>query len=486
MICPNCHNQVNKKDSYCPHCGAELKPTINQIKNTWTSSKERKAIKNFVKKKTLKPLIGAHFFIIFLIFLIYFIDTLILENINISDGARLFMGLATIFLTFFLLLFGGIGLFGVALDISRGQKLKLIDIYKKSVTISHKILITLFLGLYIIIRIITVIAFILPLPFIIKLGVIICLIFILPIITAVVIRLMDSNVPKKEKKASYLWNEAIIIIKGHRVEYYGLIFSFLFWILIEISSIIGALIFILAKNVQLSLICLIIFAITYIIFTPYFASSLVNLYRFWLNEEKFETAKPGINNGTIIFAVSAFIIIVILSVNMLIDWLPKSKLGDKILYYIENIDYNLKATEFTVGENKNKITFKIPKNYKLTKDSNYEYAYLEGEGYADYHYRDTTYFTIEENYQNSIESAKRTQNEKCSYNYEEFTLNINNKDVKAFTVEEKCEQYTLDYTFEARLFYPINKNSNVEIWITNYKKPYTKDELKNFVDIKNN
>ena len=34
---------------------------------------------------------------------------------------------------------------------------------------------------------------------------------------------------------------------------------------------------------------------------------------------------------------------------MLIDWLPKSKLGDKILYYIENIDYNLKATEFTVG-----------------------------------------------------------------------------------------------------------------------------------------
>ena len=65
MICPNCNNQVNKKDSYCPHCGAELKPTINQIKNTWTSSKERKAIKNFVKKKTLKPLIGAHFFIIF-------------------------------------------------------------------------------------------------------------------------------------------------------------------------------------------------------------------------------------------------------------------------------------------------------------------------------------------------------------------------------------------------------------------------------------
>ena len=59
MICPNCHNQVTKKDSYCPHCGAELKPTINQIKNAWTSSKERKAIKNFVKKKTLKPLIGA-------------------------------------------------------------------------------------------------------------------------------------------------------------------------------------------------------------------------------------------------------------------------------------------------------------------------------------------------------------------------------------------------------------------------------------------
>ena len=34
------------------------------------------------------------------------------------------------------------------------------------------------------------------------------------------------------------------------------------------------------------------------------------------------------------------------------------------------------------------------------------------------------------------------------------------------------------------MYYPINNKSSIEIWISNYDKPYKKEELKKFIDIK--
>ena len=219
-------------------------------------------------------------------------------------------------------------------------------------------------------------------------------------------------------------------------------------------------------------------------FIPYIIGSLVNLYREWLGEETFDYKKQGLNNGSIIITVSSIILIIIIFTSMLIPWLPKSKLGDQILYYIENFEYDLKAKEFTIGEEKNIVTFNIPKGYKLTKDSTSTSVDIENEDYINYRYQDNSYTKIEEYYQNDIEYEKEKMKDRCQYDYEEFTLSINNKEIKAFSVEEKCENTTLDYNYTARIYYPINNKSSIEIWIDNYDKPYKQEELKKFLNIK--
>ena len=483
MRCPNCNFETNKKDIYCSNCGAEINPLKNQIKNAWEDSKQRKGIKAFVRKNILKKLICANLFIILSIFLIYVVDYILLEYLNIENITIILVPL-TIILTFSLYIFGTIGIFALALDISRGKKFKILDIYKKSFKASHKMLMVLLLAIYIILKIAIIVMYILPISLIFKLALIVCFILVLPIFTTTIIKLMDSNISKKEKKISILWNESIYLIKGHRVEYYGLLLSFTPYIILYIVSSFLLISSVILMNIILLIISLLTLIVVYIIFIPYFAGSLVNLYREWLNEESFDYKKQGLNNGTIIIVVSAIILIIIIFTNMLIKFLPKSKLGDQILYYIDNFEYDLKAKEFTLGEGKNTITFNIPKGYKLTKDSDLTFANIENEDYIKYRYQDNTYINIEETYQHDIEFEKERMQDNCKYSYEEFTLSINNKEIKAFSIEEECKNTTLHYNYNARIYYPINDKSSIEIWINNYDKPYKKEELKKFISIK--
>ena len=483
MKCPNCNFEINKKDIYCSNCGAEIHPLKNQIKHAWKDSSQRKGIKAFVRKNTLKKLICANIFIITSIILVYVIDFILLEFLNLENLSS-FLAAITIIITFLLYVFGTIGIFALALDISRKQEFKLLDIYIKPFKISHKMLIVFLLTLYIILRLVIIVMYILPISFIFKLSLIVCFILVLPIFTTTLIKLMDSTIPKEDKKVSTLWNESIYLIRGHRVEYYGLLLSFMPYIIVYLLSLILLIISFVGMNIILLIISLFILVLLYVIFIPYLTSSLVNLYRKWLEEETFEYKKHGINNGTIIIVVSVIILIIVIFVNMIITWLPKSKLGNQIMYYIENIDYDLKAKDFTLGKGKNTITFNIPKGYKLTKDSNSSSADIGNEDYIHYRYQDNSYMKIDEYYQNDIEYEKEKMKDNCQYDYEEFTLSINNKEIKAFSVEEKCKDTTLDYNYTAKIYYPINDESSIEIWINNYSKPYKNQELKKFIDIK--
>lgn len=483
MRCPNCNFEINKKDIYCPNCGAEINPLKNQIKNAWKDSKQRKGIKTFVRKNTLKKLICANIFVILSIFLVYGIDYILLEYLKLENITSI-LAILTIILTFVLYILGTIGMFSLALDVSRGKEFKILNIYKNSFKVSHKMLIILLLAIYIILRIVIVIMYILPISVIFKLALIVCLILVLPIFTTTIIQLMDSNITKDNKKISTLWNESIYIIRGHRIEYYGLLLSFAPYIILYLLTSLLLIAAIIINNIFILIISLLLLVASYIIFIPYIISSLVNLYREWLNEETFESEKQGINNGVIIVVVSVIALILLILSNMLTTWLPKSTLGDQILYYIENFEYDLKAKEFTIGEGKNIVTFNIPKGYKLTKDSTSTSVDIENEDYINYRYQDNSYMKIEEYYQNDIEYEKEKMKDSCQYDYEEFTLSINNKEIKAFSVEEKCENTTLDYNYTARIYYPINNKSSIEIWIDNYDKPYKQEELKKFLNIK--
>lgn len=58
------------------------------------------------------------------------------------------------------------------------------------------------------------------------------------------------------------------------------------------------------------------------------------------------------------------------------------------------------------------------------------------------------------------------------------------KEINPFSVEEKCKNNTLNYNYMARIYYPINNKSSIEIWINNYDKPNKKRRIKKIVDIK--
>ena len=378
------------------------------------------------------------------------------------------------------MIFGNIGIFGVALDVSRGNPLEVTDTYKKSFKIAHKIILILFMAIYIVLRIVCQFIIFIPKLFILKLFVLGCFIYILPIITTMIITLMDDKYTGKKKiPLRDLWNETIELIRGRRNEYYGLIFSFAGWLFLETLVIGFCLVSLLTLPKIYSMIGLLIFAILYIFLIPYLVSSLVNLYRSWINEAEFKASK-GLGNNSIIVIAITIIIIISLLINMLVLWLPKSKLGDQIIYYLENLDYDLKATEFKIGTGKNTITIVIPKGYKLDKDSDEYYADIDGENdYVNYSY--SNYSDMETNYQNALEYDRKYKSQECTYNYEEFTLTINGKNIKAYNKESLCD-YSNSYEINA--YYPIDKESSLEISLLNFDHPYQQDDIKKFLNIK--
>ena len=141
MRCPNCNFEINKKDTYCPHCGEEIRPLRNQVKNAWKDSKQRKGIKSFVKKNTLKKLVGVNLFIILSIFLIYIIDFILIYKLNI-DTMSSFLTFITIILTFLLYVFGNIGILFIQIQLHAvlydlggvGGRLRAGEIYTKLLT----------------------------------------------------------------------------------------------------------------------------------------------------------------------------------------------------------------------------------------------------------------------------------------------------------------------------------------------------------------
>ena len=481
MTCPNCGSKINPKDKYCDKCGAELNEPKNLFFQNADSSAKRKGIKKFVKTKTLKPLIKANAYIILSIILIFAILYCFIAYGHLSGKEISIVNIICIILSFTILIFGNVGIFGVALDISRGKHLEVTDIYKKSFKIAHKIIVIFLMAMYIVIRVVGQLILFFPNLFILKLLVIACIIYILPNITTMIIILMDNKYSSQEKlHLTILWNETQDMLRGRRIEYYGLIFSFAGWLFLEILIIGFCLVSIFVLPKLCTIIGLLILAVLYIVFVPYLASSIVNLYRSWLNEETFESSK-GISNILINFLTISIIIIITLLINMLIVWLPKSNLGDQIMNYIDNLDYDLKAIDFEIGNGKNTITIIIPEGYKLKKDSDANFKDLDGEDmYVHYSY--SNYLSMEENYKKSFTTDQKYKNEYCTYNFEEFELIINNQNVKAYNVKESCESNRI--TYEVKVYYPVDKEKSLEIWLISFDHPIQKEELEKFVNIK--
>lgn len=363
MICNMCGNQNELEAKFCSQCGHEMKNQNNE--NNIPGSIIRKSIKQEAKLKNKKPLCGLISLMIvipILIFASYFF-IIILPMIN--NEMPSFGTIVISFLVFFLLIltyiilsiFFNFGLIKSSLDISRGKQLTLKEVisssFKNAVACLKLIAITaimnIILGLISVIPIIGIIA-----------GIVLVIYFI-PVIVMVNFILADN--PKTNMSLTDIVKQGMNIIKNHRVEFYGLLFSFAGWFILSIFT------------AGLLMIWLI----------PYLNVSLANFYRHLTKEETFQTAKKGLSNGMIIaITVTLYILFVALAVILLISYKPNieksinSEININDNYNYQDYDYDDTTDKTNPLKNIKSISglnIYIPEGYSKTTVDGYNEAY---------------------------------------------------------------------------------------------------------------
>lgn len=476
MRCPNCGIELKDTDRFCSNCGASIYKEEDPTKYKDDGSSKRRGIKKFVKQH-IKPLMGANTIII-LASLLLLVAPFIYSNITENNNQT--VNFIFIILSFFVFIFGTLGIFGSSLDISRGEKLKVIDIFKRPFQASHKIILAILLIVADVISLAVKFFSFIPIFVVFKIVVLIAIIFFLPIIIVMIIIHLDNKIPKENKGILSALSLAMHVIRGHSIEFYAMLSSLGGWILIE-TVFMGLFIFALINLSQVGVvISLLLIAILYIFYIPYLFGSIANLYRTWTEEDSFD-GSTGLSNNLVTFIGGAVVTIIALCTSMLVAWLPKSNFGDMILDYMQ---YDMNATEFKIGNEENSITVAIPDGYNIERIRNEDDATLESDDeYIHYWY--SGYSSPAERYQSDLEDDKKYEKEKCTYNYEEFSLTVGNKTIPAYSQTEYCsEKKSNQYLYHVDIYYPVDNGGTLIVSLTNFERPFQKDNLQKFINIK--
>ena len=273
------------------------------------------------------------------------------------------------------------------------------------------------------------------------------------------------------------------IVKGHRVEYYGTLLSFIGWILLSLIT------------------CGIMFIWVY----PYIRLTIVNMYRRWLGEANYNSNESGLSNGAVIglsiggyivgVITFAFVLIVILfsmtGTNNLTEALNNLKNGQNNSYETSDtyktpdsygiLDENKIPKTITIGNNISKVTFISPKGKSLSY-YNYDGSTMKQHTFTSYS-SDNEWGTIEYEY-NAAKSANDDYVLDINYfirkgiNYEEFTTLLNN-------VSVKCIGWEADDYNGYNIYYPLTNNSYIKIkFSANFSKHIERSDIQKYIKIK--
>lgn len=411
MYCKKCGN-VNDNCNYCVYCGSKLKEIHNSI--------IRRGIKKYSKNLCNGNLILLSLFFFILIGFFLFISSKV-DNMLLTCIFFIF--------SFIILLFYRIVINRFSLDISRGYKVTFKQILK--IGECKKSVLNYCLGMIIFIAFIVLLLLSGMFMFNFFILLIFCFLYFLPVFDTFFIMLVDDVY--KYSDWNVVFNEAYDLVKGHRVEYYGMILSFtIFWLFLILTG--G------------------VFAIWLI---PYIRLSVVNMYRFWRGETDF-SGNIGLSNGAVIgincWFIFVFIIITFVS----------------LVFYICNTnDFNHKES-FIFKNGSSEITIIVPDDFKMVVDGSYVKKFSNNRGSLKYELK--AYSNIENRYNVILNYFK-------GISYEASSKSIDGKDVKVILSNKNngyCELYAL---------YPVSDNSFVEIYYlgSEYDENFL-DEIINFED----
>ena len=285
MFCSKCGAKNEKDAKFCTECGETLNAKESAKKEVKTSSVSdaggiRKTMKKDAKGKVNGALIGATAVYLLVCVAIGAIfgsstSTFNSESFNISYSAgsiisEILVGLLGIVFTF--------GLFRAGFNAVRSKGFEFGDIFTKPFE-KMKFLGYIVLLCVILFAIIIVTGMLMIIPilgFFVAIAFVVALIYYLPAIEVFMILLADPNIDDISFDGAI--KRTLEIVKGNRVEYYGITFSFIGWILLAFIT----------------------FGILFIWLTPYMTITMVNAYRKWTGEESFTNDESGLSNGAVI------------------------------------------------------------------------------------------------------------------------------------------------------------------------------------------
>lgn len=309
MFCSKCGTKNEEGAKFCTNCGEPL--VLENIKNDISEAKEsvkeeveaiktdvqndvksaateansnnggiRKKMKRDAKGRVTGTLVGAT--------AIYFVACALISaifsggavNANDPNTVNVSLGLSSVssVLTGLIGLIFTFGLFMAGFKSVKGESFTFTDIFTKPFDklkyLGYIILLTVIVfaisfvcGLLMLIPI---------LGFLVAIAVVVAAIYVTPAIEAFILLLADPNT--KDITFGDAVKKAMDITKGNRVEYYGIVFSFIGWcLLIPIT-----------------------FGLILIWLLPYMEFTMVNMYRRWKKEENFATEETGLSNGAVV------------------------------------------------------------------------------------------------------------------------------------------------------------------------------------------
>lgn len=384
MYCGKCGTQNDGSSKFCTNCGEPLEATqteTEQIKQTpmpvapmqevpaVLESGIRKAIKADAKPKVKGTFVGAMVIFPAVIFITYFVLAL-LGAFTKNAGPVVFMfTIAGLAIGFFSQIFT-YGFLNSIFDHTRGKGVTLENIFIKPFKNIKVILILL--GSTVLFSLAMGLANIIPIA-----G-LVATIYFVPTFDMFLCLYADDNFE------NLAWTDMIkkanSLIKGHRVEYYGMIFSFIGW-------------FLLAD---------ITFGILYIWLIPYIRIAIANMYRRWMGETSFDSNESGLSNGAVIgvslvgYLAGIFVFLLVLfsiimaavgadNFSELFDTKNKTTGYNYSYNYNTNTDTKKNSTATPSSSNVKTldgIKVYIPNGYTSSTRSGYDYYYSNAEGTA--------------------------------------------------------------------------------------------------------
>ena len=280
MYCKECGTKNEKNAKFCTKCGKELTEDSKKVTPVTENSAGsaggiRKAMKKDAKGRVNGHLIGATAIYLAIIFLI---SSLLKSQATVVNGAAnnvtvsVTSPLAGLIVALISIIFT-IGLLTVCFKAIKGEKIEFSEVFLKPFenmkVIGYALLITV---------IVAAASFVLMIiPVIGWIAFSILYIYYLPVISTFLILLVDSKT-NKDISFTEAFKQSLDLVKGNRVEYYGVSFSFIGWLILAMLT------------------C----GILFIWLLPYMEFTYVNLYQKWTKEKEFTSTETGISNGAIV------------------------------------------------------------------------------------------------------------------------------------------------------------------------------------------